>query len=51
MVDGPSPFDTMATWKHHLAWLRTLPKDTMLLPEMIADAEEMLARKSKEAGV
>jgi hypothetical protein len=43
MLDPPGPFDTLATWERHLAYVRRLPPDTLLRAELIQDAEEAIA--------
>jgi hypothetical protein len=43
LIDPPGPFDTLATWERHLAYVRSLPPDTLLRAELIQDAEEAIA--------
>jgi hypothetical protein len=47
LIDSPSPFDTLETWEQHLAMLRRMPDNTALKPEMISDAEQVIARKKR----
>src|SRR6266446_8551136 len=46
MLDPPGPFDTLATWERHLAYLRCLPADTLLRDEMLRTAEAHIATSS-----
>jgi hypothetical protein len=48
MIDGPSPFDTLHVWEHHLTELRGLPESTLLRDQMIAHAERMIAEKQRD---
>ena len=42
LIDPPSPFDTLATWQHHLHALRSLPDDTVLKAQMVEAAEAQI---------
>jgi hypothetical protein len=46
LLDPPGPFDTLATWKRHLAYVRSLPPDTLLRSELIEAAEAHIATSS-----
>ena len=48
-IDPPGDFDTLEMWEEHLSFLQKLPADTMLKPQMIRAAEEMIAEKRREA--
>jgi hypothetical protein len=48
MIDEGSLFDTLATWEQHSRALRELPFETSLRPEMIAHAEQVIAKKRRE---
>jgi hypothetical protein len=48
LVDPPGPFDTLATWRRHLAALRCLPPDTLLRAELIESAEEAVALRASQ---
>jgi hypothetical protein len=49
-IDEPSRFDTLETWERHLAFLKRLPPDTVLLMDLIQTAEEEIARKRQQQG-
>jgi hypothetical protein len=49
LIDEPSPFDTLATWEEHLAFLKSLPKDTGLRSQMLEEAHYWIERKKNEA--
>jgi hypothetical protein len=42
LIDPPTPVDTLAIWRHHLADVRRLPDDTVLKAEMVEAAEEQI---------
>jgi hypothetical protein len=48
-IDPPGPFDTLEMWEEHLSFLKTLPADTMLKPQMIKSAKWWIAEKRREA--
>ena len=49
LVDEPSPFDTLATWRRHLADVRRLSDDTLLKAELIKTAKEAIESRTNRS--
>jgi hypothetical protein len=47
-TDGPSPFDSLATWERWLERVKALPKNSLGRDMRIRDAKYWIARKRKE---
>jgi hypothetical protein len=51
MIDEPSPFATLETWEQHLKEMQNLPDNVEQKRDLIASAEDCIARKQSSIKV
>jgi hypothetical protein len=49
LIDPPSPFEPLATWRRHLDECRRLPDDTLLKAELIKTAKEAIESRTNRS--